>query len=69
MLVGAAEAAPFQICLPRPFKSELSLWAGISCVLFSLNLVAVVGVDVEAEDGVDFDRLGAACGGAEFPSG
>ncbi len=31
--------------------------------------VAVVGVDVEAEDGVDFDRLLAAHGGAEFPGG
>jgi len=31
------------------------------------SLVAVVGVDVEAEDGVYFDRLSAAQGGAELP--
>ncbi len=32
-------------------------------------LIAVVGVDVEAEDGVYFDGLSAADGGAEFPCG
>jgi hypothetical protein len=37
--------------------------------LSSLSLVAVVGVDVEAEEGVDFDGLGAARSGAEFPAG
>ena len=34
-----------------------------------VHLVAVVGVDVETEDGVDFHGLGAAGGGAEFPVG
>jgi len=33
------------------------------------SLKAVVGVDVEAEDGIDFDGLGAAGSGAEFPAG
>ncbi len=32
------------------------------------GLESVVGVDVEAEDGVDFDRLSAASGGAKFPA-
>jgi hypothetical protein len=37
--------------------------------ILTSGLIAVVGVDVEAEDGVDFDGLGAAGGGAEFPTG
>jgi len=32
------------------------------------RLIAVVGVDVEAEDGIDFDGLRAAGGGAELPT-
>jgi len=32
-------------------------------------LIAVVGVDVEAEDGVDFNRLRATHGGTELPTG
>jgi len=39
------------------------------CGFSNLNLEAVVGVDVEAEDGVDFDGLGAAGRGTEFPAG
>jgi hypothetical protein len=35
----------------------------------TLALIAVVGVDVEAEDGVDFDGLGAAHGRTELPIG
>ena len=33
------------------------------------HLIAVVGVDVEAENRVDFYGLSAAGGGAEFPAG
>jgi hypothetical protein len=33
------------------------------------KLIAVVGVDVEAEDGVDFDGMGASHGRAELPVG
>ncbi len=36
---------------------------------FSQLLIAVVGVDVEAEDGVYFYRLLAAHGGTELPAG
>jgi hypothetical protein len=32
-------------------------------------LIAVVGVDIKAENGVDFDGLSAAHGWTEFPSG
>jgi hypothetical protein len=35
----------------------------------SANLIPVVGVDAEAEDGVDFDGLLAAHGGTKFPGG
>jgi hypothetical protein len=33
------------------------------------ELIAVVGVDVEAEEGIDFDGLGATGGRAELPGG
>jgi hypothetical protein len=32
-------------------------------------LIAIVGVDVEAEDGIDFDGMGASHGRAELPVG
>jgi hypothetical protein len=49
-------------------------WGGCSAgVQSSLTVlsksIAVIGVDVEAEDRIDFDGLGAASGRAEFPVG
>jgi hypothetical protein len=35
----------------------------------SPDSIAIVGIDVEAEDGVDFNRLHAAHGGTELPAG
>ena len=59
---------------PCPFKTAASNSVPSNSVPSNsvpskLTLIAVVGVDVEAEDGVDFDGLGSAGGGTEFPAG
>src|SRR5712691_4049012 len=50
-------SSPFQIYFAREFTANTRV-----------PLVPVVGVDVEAEEGVDFNRLCTAHGGTELPA-
>lgn len=52
-----------------PTHAQRTRKSGPPAYRYQYRSIAIIGVDVEAQDGVDFYGLGAALGGAEFPGG